>query len=187
MHIPQPTFTRPHNISRVTIGIAGFTAGELLVCLLVASIVVTVALPSMVRIVAEQRVVSATDNLLGLMRLARAEAMTGGPVLLCDLNHSCARFETTQHMMLARANSTPPHTEPEPGIDPLATLTLPSNVRVSWRRFRGDALLFHHSGTLHFQNGHFLVCNQHASRRIVMNWAGRPRVENRGRADPCPR
>lgn len=160
--------------------------GELLACLVIAGVLASTALPLMTRFVAEQRVVSATNSLLSLMRLARAEAMTGGPVLLCDSNHACSSFESTQQLILTRADSTPPHIEPKPGSSPLATLTLPGDVHVAWRRFRGDALVFHRSGILHFQNGHFLVCNRHAGRRIIMNWAGRPRVEHNDHSTPCP-
>lgn len=179
---PSPFASRraPHTSA------AGFTLSELLVCLLLASTLAIAATSTLSRFAAEQRLISASNDLLTLMRLARAEAMTSGPILLCDHNHACTRFETTQNLAVLRASNTPPHMEPEAGRPPLALLTLPPDVHVSWRRFRGSALLFHRNGILHFQNGHFLICNRHASRRIVMNWAGRPRVESGGSAAPCP-
>ena len=182
MNKPISARNWPHLLPRP----AGFTLSELLACLVIAGILATAALPLMNRLVAEQRVVSATNSLLSLMRLARAEAMTGGPVLLCDNNYECSSFEPTQQLSLIRADSTPPHIKPRPDSSPLALLTLPGDVHVSWRRFRGDALVFHRSGILHFQNGHFLVCNRLAGRRIVMNWAGRPRVEHKDHNTPCP-
>ena len=174
-------FMPPARTSRPAFG--GATLPELLIALLVSAILLATALPAMDNLLAQQRVASATNAVIALMRLARSESMTGGPVMLCDANHACRDFTTTQHLILVRADPDNPHL-PAPG-PPLEHLTLPHATTVSWSRFRGNALTFQRSGILHFQNGHFRVCSGSASRRIIMNWAGRTRVEQSAGQDIC--
>ncbi|MCH8544831.1 MAG: GspH/FimT family protein [Alcanivorax sp.] len=137
----------------------------------------------MSHLLAQQRLAAATNAVMTLMQLARSESMTGGPVMLCDANHACQDFATTRHLILVRADPDNP-VSPAPG-PPLATLTLPHDTTVSWSRFRGNALIFRRSGILHFQNGHFQLCSGSTGRRIVMNWAGRPRVERAAGQGNC--
>lgn len=156
---------------------AGVTLVELMVGLLIAAVIVFAAVPGMNRMIERHRTDAAVNSVLGLMTLARGEAMTGGPVLLCDALRGCDDFAITNQLLLARADPEPPHERPLANQPPLARLTLPEGTSLQWRRFRGEALRFQRSGILHYQNGHFLVCNGQAARKIIMSWSGRARVE----------
>lgn len=163
----------------------GLSLPECLIVLALFAIVATIAPPTLSRMLDEQRVVAATNQVQGLMRLARSHAMTTGPVLLCDAQSDCSTFDTTSALILINAESGSLAAAPASGQKPLHHLQLPANTRIVWRRFRGNALIFQPSGILYFQNGHFLLCSGEARRRIVMNWSGRPRVAPGQRADTC--
>lgn len=63
----------------------GFTLIELMVVVIITSIIAAIAIPSMVNIVAQQRVQNRADLLLSLFQFSRSEALrTGKPVLLCS-------------------------------------------------------------------------------------------------------
>lgn len=163
----------------------GLSLLECLIVLALFAIVATVATPTLSRLLDEQRVVAATNQVQGLMQLARSHAMTSGPVLLCDAQSDCSTFDATSALILVNAESGSLEAAPASGESPLRRLQLPPNTLIVWRRFRGNALVFQPSGILYFQNGHFLLCSGKARRRIVMNWSGRPRVEPGQRADAC--
>jgi type IV fimbrial biogenesis protein FimT len=150
----------------------GFTLPELLIGLAIASITLAVAVPPLNRAIERQKVVTSSHDIMRLVAQARAEALVHGEIRLCDANHRCESFLQTSRLEIVRG---PPASAGADDI--LASLTLPSGVTVRWNRFRGQALWFHRDGRSHYQNGSFLICNRSAARRIVMNWAGRTRVE----------
>ena len=152
----------------------GFTLPELAITLVIVSIIAAASSPTIRYNLDKARVVSATNNILGLIQLARSTSLSHRQVYLCDALNNCNAFNKTNTLQLSH----PSHAEDGTiSFDVLRELTLPTHTYVQWRRFRGDALIFHNDGRAHFQNGHFLICGQSSARKIVMNWAGRPRVE----------
>ncbi|MFN3712602.1 MAG: GspH/FimT family pseudopilin [Alcanivoracaceae bacterium] len=150
----------------------GLTLPELLIGLAIASITLAVAMPPLHQIIERQKVVASSHDVMRLIAQARAEALVHGEIRLCDANHRCERFLQTTRLEVVRG---PPASANDDDI--LTSLTLPSGVTVRWNRFRGQALWFHRDGRSHYQNGSFLICNRSSARRIVLNWAGRPRME----------
>jgi type IV fimbrial biogenesis protein FimT len=148
----------------------GLTLPELLIGLALTLTTLGMVAPAVHATMERQKVRSATMAVMGLLTLARSEALTYSETHLCDANHACERFQQTQKLMVIRG-------APAPHQQPLAELTLPAGVSLRWVRFRGQSLRFHRDGRSHYQNGSFIICNRHSARRIVMNWAGRPRVE----------
>jgi type IV fimbrial biogenesis protein FimT len=155
---------------------SGMTVLELLVTLIITGAMMALTIPGLQSLVDRQRVSAATNSILGLMQLARGEALSRGPVFLCDAKHGCGTFDTTSHLALFRADPAELSTLPTSDAEPIASLRLPPGTEVSWSRFRGSALLFHNTGILHFQNGSFFICGNDHATRIIMSWSGRART-----------
>lgn len=149
----------------------GITLIELVCALAIISISTLIAAPSFERIIQQQRVVQSTNRIIGLMQLARSEALSSGEVMLCDARQDCLSFNHTDLLALyytdGRQNPKKSFTQ----------LQLPKGVSVRWRRFRGNALIFHYNGRAHYQNGHFFICNSHTARKIIMSWSSHARIE----------
>lgn len=152
----------------------GVTLPELIISLAIISLLAVVGSPSIQRNLDRARVISATNNILGLIHLARSTSLSNRQVYLCDGHYHCDAFRKTNTLQLLHPRANKDGTS---DLDVFQELTLPAKTHVQWKRFRGNALLFHTDGRTHFQNGHFLICGETAARKIVMNWAGRPRVE----------
>lgn len=152
----------------------GFTLIELMISLVLLSIFSVIAQQAWNTIIPRYRVKVATADIHSLIRKARADALSQGQQLLCDGERGCSRFETTGIIHVG-------HDRDRDGQLSETELTeayrLPDGVTVTWKRFRGNALMFGHRGIAHFQNGSFYVCSTHSAKRIVMNWIGRPRIE----------
>lgn len=154
--------------------VKGFTLVECLTALLVAAILVGAGHYMSAELIPAQRVIAASNGVLGLMHRARAEAFTRGPLLLCDGHTHCERFDATDRLLLATDRD-------EDGRatdgEVLERLSLPPGTTLEWRRFRGEALRYGRRGNLYYQNGHFLICNRRQARRIVMTVMGTARIE----------
>nr|WP_240548906.1 GspH/FimT family protein [Alloalcanivorax xenomutans] len=154
--------------------VRGFTLVELLITLTLMILLLSAGVHWQKEGLPRHRVVSASNQVLGLIHYARAEALTRGPIFLCDGSSHCDRFQTTSSLLLARSG------------DGIATITdddvfhrldLPEGTTLTWRRFRGTALRYERRGNLYYQNGSFLICNQGQGRRIVMSVMGTARIE----------
>ncbi|EKF74495.1 hypothetical protein A11A3_08740 [Alcanivorax hongdengensis A-11-3] len=152
----------------------GFTLLELLFCIAIMAVLVISAHNAVSDWLPKERVVAGTNNVLGMILEARANAMTGAGYLICDGLQNCQHFGKTNKLIMG-SDSNGNHTLEKKEIE--RVLTLPPGTWLTWKRFRGTALVYRHSGKAYFQNGHFLVCNKHHARKIIMNWIGRPRVE----------
>jgi type IV fimbrial biogenesis protein FimT len=149
----------------------GLTLIELVCALAIISISTLVAAPAFNRMVQQQRVVQSTNRIIGLMQLARSEALSHGEVMLCDGRQGCSRFNHTDLLALYRTDGRQNPT------NTFVQLQLPEGVSVRWRRFRGNALIFRYNGRTHYQNGHFFICNDHTARKIIMSWSSHARIE----------
>lgn len=152
----------------------GFTLVECLTTLLVVAILAAAGHYLNAELIPTQRVIAASNGILGLMHRARAEAFTRGPLLLCDGHSHCERFRTTDRLLLASDRDDDGQISER---DILERLRLPAGTTLEWRRFRGEALRYGRRGSLYYQNGHFLICNRRQARRIVMTVMGTARIE----------
>jgi type IV fimbrial biogenesis protein FimT len=148
----------------------GFTIIELMVVVAIIASVSLTAAPALQQFIQSQRVIHSTNNVISLIYQGKSEAIVNGRVSLCDANYSCERFDQTQQLILVRHH-------PDGTDEIIHQTTLPPDITLRWSRFRGTALTFHRGGIAYYQNGHFMICNGYAARKIIMNWAGRPRVE----------
>lgn len=160
----------------------GFTLLELMVALLVMAILIGGAHHVRTDWLPRERVIAASNSVLGLMRRARLRASLHGAVALCDGRSLCDHFGTTNRLLLASDADGDGTIQAD---DVIERLRLPPGTTLVWIRFRGRALHYGHRGNLFYQNGHFLICNHHQARRIIMNVIGTVRVAP-GDADQCP-
>tara|TARA_R110001606_G_scaffold84694_3_gene192437 strand:+ start:8941 stop:9435 length:495 start_codon:yes stop_codon:yes gene_type:complete len=162
--------------------VKGFTLLEMLAALMVMAVLVMGTSHFNRQWLPRQRVIAASNAVLGLIQRARAEAYTSGPVSLCDGNSRCDAFGTTRRLLLA---TTPPGSGAIGADDIIERYTLPPNTTLTWNRFRGTALHYGARGNLFYQNGHFLICNRGQARKVVINVLGTARIEA-GDASGCP-
>jgi len=160
----------------------GFTLLELMVTLTIVAILLTAGHDLHSDWLPEQRVVAASNRVLGFIHQARAHAFSQGLTYLCDGDSLCDQFNPTTSLLLARD----PDRDGRIGAaDVIERLDLPTGTTLIWRRFRGDALRYGRRGNLYYQNGHFLICNQDHARKVVMNVIGTARIEGADAA-ACP-
>ncbi|MZR61363.1 GspH/FimT family protein [Alcanivorax sp. DP30] len=156
----------------------GFTLIDLMLMTLLLAMLSAIASHTWSSVISRYRVTTATSNIHALLRSARANAISEGSQMICDGDHGCSRFEITRTLWAG-------HDQNGDGKLSRSEISehysLPEGVTLTWKRFRGNALIFGNRGITHFQNGSLYICNKITARRIVMNWIGRPRVET---ADP---
>lgn len=155
-------------------GTKGFSLIELLTVLLITAILASHALPFAQHLLTQSRIKSASSEVLRAIQMARSEAIGKGTIHLCDDRIHCAFDGPSQQLLLLlqRKNG-----ETFSEMELLASIDMPKQTHLSWRRFRGNALAFRANGLAYFQNGHFLICHQDKGHKVVVNWIGRPRAE----------
>jgi type IV fimbrial biogenesis protein FimT len=161
----------------------GFSLFEILVCLLVASILIGVALPSLSEFVARQRAVAAVNQIIGAVAATRHAAVKHrATTTLCaaEAGHCVGAHRWHLGAMIfkdANANGTRE-------ADELIVAQLPamgSGERVYWRSFRNKPYLqFSARGWTSWQNGSFQYCPADAdarlSKAVIINAQGRAAV-----------
>ena len=165
----------------------GVTLPELLLCCTLLGVMCGLALPALGQFVDRQAVVARANNVLGLVRLAKASAAARGPVLLCAQGTDCGTFPTHSGglKLVLDSNDNRRHDKDEAV---LYQLMLDKGETISWRSFRGRPWLRINSrGVAWYQNGHFLLCRQSVARKVILNRQGRGRVAPAGESRRrCP-
>ncbi len=160
----------------------GFTLMELIITLTVLAVLLSAGHSLHNDWLPKQRVVAASNRVLGFIHQARAHALTHGTTYLCDGDSLCDRFKPTRTLLLAGDADNDGKVA---ASDIIEHLDLPEGTTLIWRRFRGNALRYGRRGNLHYQNGHFLICNQDHARKVIMNVIGTARIETAD-ARLCP-
>ncbi|MCP4996559.1 MAG: prepilin-type N-terminal cleavage/methylation domain-containing protein [Gammaproteobacteria bacterium] len=155
----------------------GFTVLECLAALSILTILAMIAHNIGAPMIREHRVIAATNSVAGLIREARANAITDGNRLICDGERGCSSFKRTRLLIEGRDKNQNSALEDH---EIQHYLQLPNNTWLEWKRFRGKHLVYSNRGVTRFQNGHFLICNGSSGRKIIMNWIGRTRIEKAG-------
>lgn len=170
----------------------GFTALELLVTLAVASLLLTLAVPSFISLVLDARLTAAVNRVVHGMHVARHEALkSGADVVLCrsptgrQCDHAAA-WTTGLIVFLNRDRDDPPRVDPgEPVLQ--VEGRLPVELILANRR----AFIFRPFG-LRSVNGTLTFCDRRgtaAARAVVVSYTGRPRAASALLADgasKCP-
>tara|TARA_R100001143_G_C3359045_1_gene134396 strand:+ start:233 stop:703 length:471 start_codon:yes stop_codon:yes gene_type:complete len=155
---------------------------ELIIALMVLAVLISAGHSFSQNWLPKQRVVAASNQVLGFIHQARAHAFSHGLTYLCDGDSLCDRFRPTNTLLLAQDKNNDGRIRPSEVIE---RLELPEGTQLVWRRFRGHALRYGRRGNLYYQNGHFLICNQDYARKVIMNVIGTARIE-RTTAGQCP-
>ncbi|PHS56663.1 MAG: hypothetical protein COB00_19890 [Alcanivorax sp.] len=155
----------------------GFTLLECLTALIILSLLAMTANIITPAFIQEYRVIAATNSVAGLIREARANAITDGNRLICDGERGCSSFKRTTLLIEGRDINRNNALEKN---EIRHYLHLPNDTWLEWKRFRGTHLSYRNRGATRFQNGHFLICSGDKGRKIIMNWIGRTRIEKAG-------
>jgi type IV fimbrial biogenesis protein FimT len=166
----------------------GFSLVEVLVALAVASVLMGLAVPSMRKLIEQERSTAAINAMIGTVELARSSAIDfNARVIVCPLAaaQDTAPARCGGHGDWANGWITFVDRDRNAafgiGDDPLReTPALAMGSRLTWRSFRNRPYLaFEASGLTAWQNGSFLYCpasaDPHDARQIVLNPQGRVR------------
>lgn len=163
---------------------SGFTLLELMVTVTVSMILITVGVPSFLRLVAENDRASHTANVYNALNSARSEAIARNvQVVMCkstDLS-SCRTGGSWAQGWLVYANTDNAidATEPDnPATDILLTQPELTNFALTYST-TADAIVFLSSGRSQ-TTGEFTLCPDDTDlegRRIIITSTGRPRTE----------
>ncbi|MBD9676888.1 GspH/FimT family pseudopilin [Pseudomonas sp. PDM18] len=159
---------------------AGLTLVELVTVIAIIAILASIAFPSFQRTLASNRVTSTSNSLLGLLQLARSEAMTmGRTVTVCPSTDqaTCTQGATWNNGMIALRNgsSTPVRIVPD--------ISNGTSVSASSGANSVSSLTFNANGTISAATS-FGICNSsgHVARQIDVNLLGHATIV----AGQCP-
>lgn len=154
----------------------GFTLIELACALVIMLLLLKGSLTLFNDLLPHQRLVSDSNQLLGLLQEARQLALSGQQVLVCAEGTDCSHFPVSQGAMLVIDSN---HNFTRDSGESIARqLHLQDHERLTWHSFRNRPYLAYRSnGLSYFQNGHLLLCTPKEASKVVVNWIGRPRVE----------
>jgi type IV fimbrial biogenesis protein FimT len=158
----------------------GFTLVELCVSLLILSILMRAAYPSLQSFIAQTQATTLANDLVSLLHYARLQALHHQrSVTLCSLvDNECQRpWQTSLTVFVDQA----PLGSLENADQALLTIALPDDAKILWRSFRRKGYLrFTGLGATDNQNGTLITCPRpgeiKAARKIVINRQGRFRV-----------
>ncbi|WP_018233041.1 GspH/FimT family pseudopilin [Thioalkalivibrio thiocyanodenitrificans] len=166
----------------------GFTLIDLMVTLAVAAILVTVAVPGLTGLVAEQRVITTTNRFVTALHLTRSEAVRRGTrVTLCASTdgQTCSSPDDFSGGWLVREGPAPGGSLVDGAGEVIRvfsghpSLTVIGNQGVpGYISYLGTGETRRLSGAL--QMGTVEICGGERARRVIISSTGRPRVETAG-------
>ena len=162
----------------------GLTLIELMVTLAVAAILITVAVPGFGSLVAEQRLVTTTNQFVTALHLTRSEAVKrGNRVTLCasEDGSSCGSSNGYSSGWIV-FEGPEPGAPVQPAGEVLRVFAPGSQVVINGDNVTSAYISYVATGETRRMNnallmGSVTVCAGNQARRIVINRTGRPRVE----------
>lgn len=160
----------------------GLTLIELLITLAISTTLLLNVLPAWDRLTTYNRLVADTNRTIGLIRLARSQAVGQGAVLICASGTDCSRFTEGQGLMAVLDLND--NGRRDAGEPIMAEFQLQPGTRLYWRSFRNRPhLRLDPRGTVYYQNGHFMLCQRDQGRKVVVSWLGSLRSEKQSAAE----
>lgn len=153
----------------------GTTLIELMVCLAVLALGLRGGISLYTTFLPQARLIADTNQVVGLLALARNKALLHQTIIVCALNSDCTQFHEAHGLKLViDSNRNGRH---DGGETIVARIRLHHN-HISWHSFRNlPRLTYRNNGLVYYQNGHLLICGKQQARSIVINTIGRTRVE----------
>lgn len=160
---------------------AGFTLLELLVVIIIVGIMSALAAPSFSSFVANNRISSATNDLIADLMLARGTASTNGKhAVVCPSTDgtSCSTTVSdwgTGRIVFIDANANGTYDAGDTLLK--YSTSLPSNLTVTMTTFPNSYIAYNsYGGMFPLGNGYFTLCVMGASqdRQISVDYSGRP-------------
>jgi type IV fimbrial biogenesis protein FimT len=177
---------------------AGFTLVELIIAVVIGGIIATQAVPSFANMIASNRLITQTNDLVADINLARSEAVTrGSAVILCRSadprvgTPTCGgttRTWTTGWLLYAEGDGTPGFVT---GGDTLIRIGHPAHAVVTvMADSTGDASLQYNADGTASSSAVFAICDRDGGtttgRQINVNGVGRPRLTSGSITDCTP-
>lgn len=160
--------------------INGHTLPELMICLLIGSILLSIAAPTLTANLQRSRQAEATNLLLGAVHYARSAAvMSRQHVSLCSGNAQCVHQKRWQQDLLVFIDQND-NGLLDQGEVLLRQIPKPAEVSWYWSNYRNlHYLQFEADGTPRGLNGTLTLCLQNQpAQQIVINVAGRARTRS---------
>ncbi|WP_439859696.1 GspH/FimT family pseudopilin [Pseudomonas sp. MBLB4136] len=166
-----------------------FSLMELLVSIALTAILLSIAAPSFSAYLQQSRQTAHINQMLAALNYARNRAISGAmPVSLCAGTSSCNGSRRWQEQLLifidVNLNGQLDGSDTLLQMEPLVT-----NYTWDWSNFRNQKhLSFKVDGTTHALNGTLTLCeNTRPAARIVINLAGRARIDRAASNNLCSR
>ena len=166
----------------------GLSLVEVLVALAVAAVLLGFAVPSLRKLLEQERSTAAINAVIGTVHLARSSAIElHARVIVCPLAAPqgtgparCGGHADWPHGWLTFVDRDRNATFGGLDVGVRESQSLATGARLSWRSFRNRPYLaFEPSGLTEWQNGSFLYCpasaDPHDARQVVLNPQGRLR------------
>ncbi|AZZ95594.1 prepilin-type N-terminal cleavage/methylation domain-containing protein [Hahella sp. KA22] len=161
----------------------GFTLIELLAVLAIVGIVAGIGYPQLLQFIQNQKAISATNQLLGIINFTRNYAVSSGePTTLCPSSNGKTCLNDWKHPLYVFVDSNNNQViDSDETI--LRKLQSATEIEITWQSWGGNKYLqYQPSGFTYKQNGTFYICSIHqastANNSIVINRGGRPRVSS---------
>ncbi|MFC3608770.1 GspH/FimT family pseudopilin [Stutzerimonas tarimensis] len=164
----------------------GVTLIELVVSLSVLAILLGIAAPAFSNLIDREQANSGSKDLFRALQYARGQAIQRGQTIsICGGATACATQGDWRQLLIF--HDTDGDGTLGEGDEVLRSMSLPKGYHWNWRNFRSQShMTFLPTGFTHSLNGTFTLCKEgKALSRIVVNAAGRSRIESTGDSARC--
>lgn len=156
-----------------------FSLLELLICLSISAIILSLTAPSLQETVRRNKNTQSVNQLLGILQYARGSAVFGRNTIgVCAGTNSCRATLTWRHKLLVFTD-TNQNGQLDINEQLLRTDNLPADIVWHWSNFRDrNFLQYEQNGTTRALNGTLTLCrNGEPLHQVVISLAGRLRTQ----------
>lgn len=157
----------------------GYSLPELLICLLIGTLLLSLATPSLSSLLQNSRKTQQTNQLLGMLHYARGTAVLDKrTITLCSGTPQCSKSNSWHESLLVFADDNSNGIR-DAGEALLQQASLDHNYRWIWSSFgQRSYVTYQRDGTTKALNGTFTLCHQGlALQQVVISLSGRARTQ----------